>query len=213
MRIAVVPMKPLADAKARLGPALSPEERRTLSLAMLSDVVEATRGFARVWVLQSDADAAEVARAGGAEPRDDPAPGAGLNASLTAATAQAVAAGATGLLVVSADLPAALAEDLASVAGDSGVAVAPDSSGTGTNALWRSPADVVGVAFGPLSRAAHESAARDAGVPFRALDLPRLAADVDTPEGLAAAWALGLGPATRTAFERLGLASRLRLAG
>jgi 2-phospho-L-lactate guanylyltransferase len=206
-------MKPLADAKARLGPALSPEERRALSLAMLSDVVAAARDVARVWVLQSDPDAADVATAAGAEARDDPAPGAGLNASLTAATTQAVAEGATGLLVVSADLPAAVAEDLARVAAGPGVAVAPDSSGTGTNALWRSPSDVVGVAFGPLSRAAHESAAREAGASFRALDLPRLAADVDTAEGLAAAWALGLGPATRTTFERLGLASRLRLAG
>lgn len=213
MRIAVVPMKPLSDAKARLRPVLSPDERRTLSLAMLSDVVAAARGFDLVWVLQSDDEAANVAVSGGAEARLDPAPGEGLNASLAAATAQAIAAGATGLLVVSADVPAATPDDLTVLADSSGVCMAPDASGTGTNALWRSPADAIAVSFGRRSRAAHEAAALAAGVPFRALELPRLAADVDTAEGLTAVWALGIGAATRRAFETLGLAARLRVAG
>ncbi|HJR19910.1 MAG TPA: 2-phospho-L-lactate guanylyltransferase, partial [Actinomycetota bacterium] len=86
MRFCLIPMKPLATAKERLAPALDAGERRTLSLAMLADVVEAARGFDRVWVLESDDDAARVAVAGGAEPIPDPAPGRGLNASLDAAT-------------------------------------------------------------------------------------------------------------------------------
>ncbi|MGH2727788.1 MAG: NTP transferase domain-containing protein, partial [Actinomycetota bacterium] len=132
-------MKPLSEAKARLAPALGPEERRRLSLAMLADVVDAARGFDRVWVLQSDDDAAAVAMRRGAEPRPDPAPGRGLNASLDAATADALAHGATGVLVVSADLAAARAEDLQALAGRPGVSLAPDRAGAGTNALWRHP--------------------------------------------------------------------------
>jgi 2-phospho-L-lactate/phosphoenolpyruvate guanylyltransferase len=213
MRFCLVPMKPLADAKERLSPALGPDERRRLSLAMLADVVAAARGFDRVWVLHSDPDASEVAIRAGADPRPDPAPGLGLNASLDAATAQAVAAGATGVLVVSADLAAATADDLRVVADGEGVVVAPDLAGSGTNVLWRHPADVIAAAFGPSSRSAHEASARDAGAAFRVVESARLAADVDTPESLTTVWALGPGPATRRALEDLGIAARLRLAG
>lgn len=206
-------MKPLAGAKERLAPALDPDERRNLSLAMLADVVAATRGFDRVWVLQSDEDAAAVAQRFGADPRPDPAPGRGLNASLDAATAHAVAAGATGVLIVAADLAAATTEDLRALAQGDGVVLAPDAGGSGTNALWRRPAGVIAAAFGPASRAAHEAAAAEAGAAFRALSSPRLAADVDTADNLAAVWALGPGPATRRALEEMGIAARLRPAG
>lgn len=213
MRLCLIPMKPLVAAKERLAPALDAGERRQLSLAMLADVVAAARGFDRVWVLQSDEDAAAVAAAGGAEPRPDPAPGGGLNASLDAATAAAVDAGASAVIVVAADIPAATAADLDSVGNGDGVAVAPDRNGSGTNVLWRRPGDAIATRFGDASRSAHEAAAGAAGAPFRVVDSPRLAADVDTPDALAIIWALGPGPATRRALEEMGIAARLRLAG
>ena len=74
MKICLVPMKPLEHAKARLAPVLSADQRRALSLAMLTDVVRAAGALDVVWVLNSDEDAAAVARAEGAEPRPDPAP-------------------------------------------------------------------------------------------------------------------------------------------
>lgn len=160
MRIAIVPMKPLARAKARLAPVLTPAQRRALSLAMLEDVVRAAACLDAVWVLNSDADAAAVARAAGGEPLPDPAPGAGLNASLDAATAMATQAGAAGVLILSADCPAVAAEDVEEIARGAGVAIAPDSGGEGTNALWREPPDGIPVAFGEGSRAAHEQLAR-----------------------------------------------------
>src|SRR5438105_13870928 len=96
MKICIVPMKPLEHAKARLAPMLSPEQRRALSLAMLTDVVRAAGALDVVWVLNSDEDAAAVARAEGAEPRPDAARGEGLNASRDRATARAAAARARG---------------------------------------------------------------------------------------------------------------------
>jgi len=62
MNLCIVPMKPLARAKARLAEVLSPEQRRALSLAMLEDVIGAARALDHVWVLHSDDDAAEVIR-------------------------------------------------------------------------------------------------------------------------------------------------------
>jgi len=213
MRTVLIPMKPLAGAKERLAPALNPDERRRLSLAMLADVVAAAQGFSNVWVLNSDAEAERLAIEAGVGSVPDPAPGGGLNASLAAATARALAEGADGVLVVSADLPAVTADDLAVMCSSSGVAVAPDRGGSGTNALWRSPADAIGVAFGANSLAAHARLARDAGVPARVVDLPGLALDVDTPADLAAACAQIVGARTRRALEEMDLAARLRLAG
>jgi 2-phospho-L-lactate/phosphoenolpyruvate guanylyltransferase len=213
MDVVLIPMKPLAAAKERLAPALSGDERRRLSLAMLADVIAAAQGFDRVWVLNSDDDASELSRASGVEAVHDPAPGAGLNASLEAATRAAVGEGATGVLVVSADLPGVAAADLVALVASPGVALAPDRAGTGTNALWRAPGDLIDVAFGPNSLAAHAESARAAGMPALVVARPGLALDVDTPDDLAEAWRHGVGPATRKALEELGIAARLRLAG
>jgi len=210
MRICIVPMKPLAHAKARLAPVLSPEERRLLSLAMLTDVVRAAGELDVVWVLNSDDDAAEAARAAGGEPRADPAPGEGLNASLDAATTQAIADGARGVLVLSADCPAATRADIKAVAIGDGVVMAPDRYGTGTNALWRSPPGAIHVSFGGNSRRSHTALAHVHHVPFAVQPLPRLALDVDRPSDLDDVWTLGPGDATRAALERLGYPSRRR---
>jgi 2-phospho-L-lactate guanylyltransferase len=206
-------MKPLQAAKERLAPTLSADERRRLSLAMLADVIAAARGFDRVWVLNSDAEAEELSRAAGVEAVPDPAPGAGLNASLSAATRAAIAKGATGVVVVSADLPCAREDDLAALVAAPGVALAPDRAGIGTNALWRAPGDLIDVAFGPNSLSAHAELARAAGTPAIVAARPGLALDVDTPDHLTEVWRHGVGPATRKALEELGIAARLRLAG
>lgn len=213
MRLVLIPMKPLATAKERLAPALDPDERRRLSLAMLADVIDAARSFDRVWVLNSDPEAETVAHDAGVEAVNDPAPGLGLNASLNAATTMAIAEGASGVLVVSADLAAVTSADLIALCEAPGAAVAPDRVGVGTNALWRSPANTLSVAFGTSSRAAHERLARVAGVQIRVVERPGLAIDVDTPDDLAAAWTHGVGPATRRALEELDVAARLKLAG
>ncbi len=213
MRVVLIPMKPLAGAKERLATVLNPDERRRLSLAMLADVIAAAKGFDRVWVLNSDADAEREAFHAGVSSVPDPAPGRGLNASLTAATASAIESGATEVLVVSADLPAITSDDLEAMCSAPGAAVAPDRGGSGTNALWRSPADAIAVAFGTNSLAAHERLARESGVRMRVVDRPGLALDVDTRDDLAAAWKHGGGPTTRRVMEEMDVAARLRLAG
>ena len=214
MRVVLIPMKPLWEAKERLAPTLSPSERKVLSLAMLADVILACRsGFDHVWVLNSDDAAGELAAELGVTPVPDPAPRRGLNASLHSATEQAVSAGARSSLIVAADLPAVSVEDIEALSGAPGVGLAPDRSGEGTNALWRSPAAVIDVAFGANSAAAHDSLARASGVVARVVERPGLALDVDRPEDLAAAWDHGVGAATRRALEGMGLPGRLRVAG
>jgi 2-phospho-L-lactate/phosphoenolpyruvate guanylyltransferase len=208
VRLAIIPVKPLASAKERLASALSAEERRALSLAMLADVVAAASVLDEVWVLNSDADAAAVAVETCAVSKTDPSPSAGLNASLTVATGWAQEAGFAGVLVLAADLPTATAADVDAMVEGAGVLLAPNRSGDGTNSLWRSPPRAIAVAFGPGSRAAHERLARAGGTPIRLVHRPGLALDVDEPHDLRAANEQGPGPHTRAILERMGVAER-----
>ena len=66
---AVVPVKPLAEAKSRLASALPPALRRLLVLTMLEDVLRtlaAAPGIGRVLVVTADLDVGELARREGA---------------------------------------------------------------------------------------------------------------------------------------------------
>ncbi len=211
MKLAIVPCKPLSRAKERLADVLTPEERRALSLAMLSDVVRAARCLDEVWVLCSDAEAADVAGREGARAHQDPTPEGGLNASLAGATADAVAVGVTGVLVISSDCPAVAASDIRRLSVGTGALIAPDRYGRGTNALWRSPADGMPTFFGEQSRRAHESYARGNGISCAIVPLGSVALDVDRPADLTDVFArLAPGSATRTLMESLGYPARGR---
>ena len=71
------------------------------------------------------------------------------------------------------------------------VVLVPDRGGTGTNVLLLAPPRAIAFRFGEGSRAAHAAAARDTGAIYVELGGP-LALDLDTPDDLLAAEALGL---------------------
>jgi 2-phospho-L-lactate guanylyltransferase len=119
-----------------------------------------------------------------------------------------VEAGADAVLVVPVDLPAVSPDELARVldearallgSGAEGVARAhalvalvTDRAGTGTNLLLVAPPAAIPFHFGEGSRAAHAAAARAAGAAYLEIEGP-LGLDLDTPDDLLAAEALGLG--------------------
>ena len=211
MKLAIIPCKPLARAKQRLADVLSADERRALVLAMLGDVVRAARVLDEVWVLCSDEESAAVAIRAGAKAHIDTVPDEGLNASLALATADAVTAGAHGTLIISSDCPAVESSDIKALAVGTGVLIAPDRYGRGTNAIWRAPADAMPTYFGERSRRAHESYARGNNISCAVMPLPRIALDVDRAPDLSAILRL-LGPnsATGTLLGALGYPARER---
>jgi 2-phospho-L-lactate/phosphoenolpyruvate guanylyltransferase len=182
MPVPLVPVKALAAAKGRLGPWLSPLERRLLAIAMFEDVVaalQATPGLPAPLVISPDREMWRRAEAIGCRVVEEPAAGRGLNAALAVA---AGTAGDGGLLVVAADLPLAGAAGLRRVlaaASMAPVVVVPSHDGDGTNVLaWREPPP-----FAP--RFGSGSAARHLSVPGAVrVDDPGLAMDVDTIEDL-----------------------------
>jgi 2-phospho-L-lactate guanylyltransferase len=192
---AIVPVKRLAMAKTRLSGALSPAERCKLSVAMLSDVLDALRGtagMAGTVVVTSDEAAAELASRYGASVVAEPADAA-LESRLQAAAAVRagiVAArlrGARHVLYLPGDVPlvepAVLERVLA--AGHQGGSIVRALRDDGTNALLCDARHPVEFDFGPGSCTRHRRAAGERGVTLQLVDEPALALDIDVPEDLA----------------------------
>ena len=207
--VAIVPVRGLERAKTRLGEALDPEERRALVEGLLRRTIRSaitTPGIRAVAVVSPDPEALAVAGDTGAVTL--PQGGGGLNEGLADGRTWARELGATALLVIPADLPAIGPGELGLVlaaAGDklaairsadtpatSLVVLIPDRAGEGTNLLLLAPPGAIPFQFGPGSRAAHAGAAARAGATYLELEGP-LGLDLDTPDDLLAAEAVGLG--------------------
>lgn len=186
---AIVPQKPLAAAKSRLGTVLSAEARVTLSLALLKTVcttLRATRGVEVVAVMTPDPEVRAFAAACGVRAVPDPDPG--LNEAL-AEVFRSLPTHSHAMLVVSADLPLIRPADTAAVlaAGTHrAIILAPSRDALGTNALLIPAAVDFRPAFGRGSLRAHREGARAAGLHTVEVRSPGLAFDLDTPADLTA---------------------------
>jgi 2-phospho-L-lactate guanylyltransferase len=212
--IALIPVKELSLAKARLAPMLDGAGRGELALTMFRDVLAAALACGAldgVAVTSRDEEVLAIAEQAGATPLPEPG---GLNEALSSAAEKLAAHGPSRLLVIAADVPLAAPAEIDAVArADGGVVVVPSRDG-GTNALAISPG-AIAFSFGPGSARQHLEAAERAGVRAQRLDVPRLALDIDTPADLqrlreAVAAGEAVGPNTRAALERLGLLAPAR---
>lgn len=187
MRI-IVPHRGLEAAKTRLAPVLDPGAREQVARALLIRVLNVAREACDDVVVISPSIALEPL-VEEAHARLAVQHGLGLNAGLEEARSAAVADGVETLIVLHGDLPNLAAADvgalLDAVAEPSGVAIAPDRAGTGTNGLAQRPAGAIPFRFGVGSFAAHREAAAAAGLPVSVVQRPGLAFDLDTPEDLA----------------------------
>ena len=144
---AVIPAKSPAEAKSRLAAALSPAGRAALVRRLLAGTVSAalaSPALAGAVVVSASAELRALASTLGAHVCPDPPPASGdpLNAAIVAGCRHATALGATAVVVLPSDLPLLepdVITEFLDEAGDAAVAVAPDRSGTGTNALLLRP--------------------------------------------------------------------------
>jgi 2-phospho-L-lactate guanylyltransferase len=189
--LAILPVKRFGIAKVRLGDELSGGTRRALAEAMVTDVLMALRRTPRVsevLLVTSEPAAEAIGRGYGANVLVDDRE-AGQSAATLIGVAYALEEGAPRVLLVPGDVPALDPGELDALldrpAQGRSVVIVPDRHGTGTNALLLTPPDVIAPAFGPDSRALHEKAAADAGVPCTVEEVSTLSLDVDTSEDLA----------------------------
>lgn len=183
MAVALIPVKELSQAKARLSPMLDGAGRSALALAMFRDVLAAAVSCVAlegVAVVTQDEEVLAEARAAGAE--EMPEPG-GLNEALTAAAGKMSKRGIDRIVVIAADIPLATPDAIAAVlAVDADVTVVPSLDG-GTNVL-ATPPGAFPFLFGRDSARRHLEAARSVGLRAVELNVDRMALDIDTPADL-----------------------------
>jgi 2-phospho-L-lactate guanylyltransferase len=200
----VIPVKVLTQAKSRLA-RLGGERRAGLALAMAVDTVTAAvacQQAAHVIVITDDQVAGQALGALGAEVIPDP-PAGGLNAGGGLNAALRHGAGHArerwprhGVAALFADLPAVHPDEIAkalSAARRWPTAFVADAAGDGTTLYTARPGAGFWPAFGIASRARH---AASGAIELQLDGIDGLRRDVDTPEDLAQAAEIGLGPHT-----------------
>lgn len=148
---------------------------------MLADVLYATQEWER-WVVTSDPEAEAASKEAGCRLISDG--GTGLNDAIRSGTEAAAEGGVESLLVVPADVPLVEPADLHLIFDSKADVGVVRSSDGGTNALLRSPPEVLAPYFGPDSAKRHEEQARAAGLSFVVIEAASLSLDIDLPDDL-----------------------------
>jgi 2-phospho-L-lactate guanylyltransferase len=183
---ALVPIKARGTGKSRLAQAIGPEAREQLVTSMLMHVLKIalnTPGIDRVLLVSPEP---ELPQTGLALVQDS---GHGLNPALEQARRYAMDHGARAIIALAADLPFLSVAELRTLlrAGHaSGIAIASDRHGSGTNALYLEPPNVLPFAFGPGSFLEHRRRARRIRIQPRTVRRYGLLWDIDTPQDLSA---------------------------
>lgn len=187
---ALLPVKNTVDAKQRLIPSLTPDERQSLFTAMLRDVLAALAGshlLSGIVVLTRDFKAGALAREYGAEVVAEPA-NDGHSSAIARGAEYLIEHGRQAMLALPGDLPLLTSKEVdtlvASLTTAPGFSIAPSSDELGSNGLLASPPNLVEFAFGDDSFRPHVARARAAGVQPTILHLDGFALDVDQPDDL-----------------------------
>jgi 2-phospho-L-lactate/phosphoenolpyruvate guanylyltransferase len=228
---AVLPVKHPQNAKQRLSGFLSSQQREMLARILYRQTLASlcrAEGIDRVVVVTNDAEIAEHARRCGSLVFDE-SEQVSHSVSADAACLRAVELGASTVLLAPIDVPLATPADFTALAAAAvrplaiataqpssyarqpapqpKLIVVPSADGTGTNALARTPPNLIASCFGPGSCRAHLDQARSKNIHAEVLSLPGLMFDIDTPEDVAELLA---GPHTSeaVAFLRAACASK-----
>ncbi len=194
----LIPVKPAAVAKSRLGP-LGDEARRALATAFAMDTVAAAgeaAGVAEVLVVTDDVPLALRLREIGVAAVPD-GETESLNATLRQGAAELVRRHpGVRPVALCADLPALRSGELAAALAAADVekpSFVADHQSVGTTLYVAPTLEAFRPRFGTGSRDAHLA---DGAVEVRIDPLESLRRDVDTPDDLRSAVALGVGPRT-----------------
>lgn len=187
----IIPVKPLNRAKSRLAGMLNPDQRQQLAEAMLRRVLHVVKHTPQVMgalVISRDNKALAIAREYDARTvQESGAPE--LNTALMRATQVVASWGCNAVLVLPADLPLVMTEDIANMVERGqhsllSMVIATDQERDGTNALFMRPPGLFPYSFGPGSFDRHLQLARDAGADAAIYESDRLSLDIDLPEDL-----------------------------
>lgn len=186
---AIIPIKPLKNAKSRLSPVLQPEQRYELAQAMFRHVLAVTttvQHVTGVLVISRDTEALAIARELGAKTLQEGAL-SNLNPALLRATMVVKSWRADAVLILPADLPFINADDIRAMiarAEERTLVIATDRERDGTNALLLRPPGVIEYEYGAGSYARHLRQAERAGLRISVYESERMTLDIDVPADL-----------------------------
>jgi len=187
---AIIPIKPLRRGKSRLANYLSAEEREILNQNLLLRTVsclEKIPEIDQIAVISHDPTALSVSRELGVRTIQENR-NTNINNALRKATKAAKAFSATKLLIIPADLPKLIPEDiegfLARSKGEREIIISPDRRMCGTNALFINPIGILDYDFGLWSFMKHVEQAERKKIRVEIYNNERIAFDLDLPEDL-----------------------------
>ncbi|MBI9050876.1 MAG: 2-phospho-L-lactate guanylyltransferase [Anaerolineaceae bacterium] len=187
---AVIPMKPLNDAKSRLSTVLSDQERKALVIALFKhtlDQFSTIHKFDGLSVITADPVLAGIARSDDVEVFEETEP-SNLNHSLQAAMPFFIKKKVNSLLVLPGDLPYINTRVLIDMEHEMEksnlLMIAPDQHLSGTNALFFNPLKKMEFFFGEHSFIKHIENGRAAKYSIKLYFADALKMDIDTPEDM-----------------------------
>ena len=186
----VVLIKDFSTAKSRLAPVMQPAQRRALAEMTAARALDAALAVAPTLAVCGSPQAADLARAKGAELVEESDPG-GQNPAARLGLDEVSRRGALAALVLSSDLPlvdeAGVRRLLARADADGSIVIAAPAAGRqGTNALFLRPPGDFDLHFGEASLPRFAQEAHRRGRRFFLHDDPGLALDLDEPADLVA---------------------------
>lgn len=210
---AIVPIKHLEKGKTRLSPVLNEDERASLIPAMVADVLNALADFGEmpILIVTGDSRVVEMAEQRGMQALLEQT-SISESVAVESATALAQSRGATGTLVIPADIPLITADDIGeivSLAPAAGTLLVPAWDGRGTNAAIRRPAGLFPLRFGNDSFLPHTTAAEATGHPLVIIHNRHIALDLDSPAELRLFMDFDKVTETHKALDRIFAARRV----
>ena len=212
---AVIPFKRIQQAKQRLAPILSSEERKLLSLKMLEDVLEAaiaSEVFDGILVATNCEEAVPIIRRRGIHHLKT-SEELGLNHAAREAADWLITNDHQKMCLFPADIPSVKATEFTHLVSChsvcKGMTIVPSRDKGGTNCLILSPPNLLPFCFGADSYLKHLRKGLELNLPCQAKSLKGIALDVDTPSDLRA---LVIEPEltlTHNYLEKIRISSRL----
>jgi len=188
---AIIPVKPLKNAKSRLSGVLSTDERYDFAQAMFKHVLSVVISVPQITgtlVISRDTKALSIARDMGAKTIQESMV-SDLNPALLRATAIVNSWRAEAVFVLPADLPFISVEDVKQMVAlgrePNSIVIATDDQEDGTNALLVRPPGLIEYSYGVGSYRKHLDNAKKVGAQIIPYFSDRIALDIDVPEDLA----------------------------
>jgi 2-phospho-L-lactate guanylyltransferase len=185
---AIIPIKPLRRGKSRLSSVLTEQEREILNRKLLIrsiNCLQQVKEIDQIVVVSHDPAALSLSRECGVKTIQDNR-NTNINNALRKATQAAKAFSASSILIIPADLPFMMPDDLSVLISKSKSApeiiINPDRKMYGTNALFINPTGILDYDFGQWSFKKHIEQAERKKIKVEIYNNERLGFDLDLPE-------------------------------